>query len=98
MKVKFIGFKGNRQHHQDWAFEILTETEFEKTFLEALFDSDAYHPTKKIKQMQPIAALLFSTESGLTVMVSAENFCESELVKAEKHIGEFEQALKVQNG
>lgn len=93
MKVEFIGFRGERQHHQDWAFELFTETDFEKTFLNALFESDAYHPTRKIRQMQPIAALLCSTERGLSIMVSAENFCESELVKARQRITELEQAL-----
>ncbi len=81
MKVEFIGFQGNRQGHQDWAFNIITETEFEKTFISALFNSDQYHPTRKIKQMQPIAALLYCETTGISVMVSAENFCESKEVK-----------------
>jgi len=96
MKVDFIGFKGNRQGHQDWAFNIIAETNFEQSFLQALYDSDAYHPTKKIKQMQPIAALLAKKEGGVTVMVSAENFCESESVKLRERIKELEQALKEQ--
>ncbi len=94
MKVDFIGFQGNRQSHQDWAFEIITETNFEQSFLAELFRSDHFHPTKKIRQMQPIAALLTKEGKGLTVMVSAENFCESPLVKAEQRILELEEALK----
>ncbi len=101
MKVDFLGFQGNRQSHQDWAFEIITETEFEKSFLTELFRSDRFHPTKQIKQIQPIAALLTKEDSGLTVMVSAENFCESPLIKAEQRILELEKLLKeeeVKNG
>ena len=90
MKVDFIGFQGNRQNHQDWAFEIITETDFEQSFLTELFRSDRFLP----KQMQPIAALLTREGNGLTIMVSAENFCESPLVKAEQRILELEQALE----
>ncbi len=94
MKVDFLGFQGNRQNHQDWALEIITETDFEQSFLVELFRSDRFHPTKKIRQMQPIAALLTKEHKGLTVMVSAENFCESPLVKAEQRILELEEALR----
>lgn len=94
MKIDFLGFQGNRQNHQDWAFEIIPETDFEKTFIRALFNSDAYHPSKKIRQMQPIAALLAKEDGGISVMVSAENFCESELVKANEKIAELEQIIK----
>ncbi len=94
MKVDFIGFQGNRQGHQDWALEIVAETDFEKSFFDELFRSDRFHPTQKIKQMQPIAALLTKEGRGLTVMVSAENFCESPLVKAEQRILELEQAAE----
>jgi len=92
MKVDFLGFKGNRHNHQDWALEIKTETEFEKSFISALFRSDHFPETRK--QMQPIAALLQAEESGLSIMVSAENFCESPLAKARERIIELEQALK----
>lgn len=94
MKVEFIGFQGNRQSHQDWALEIITETEFEKTFLSALFESDRFIPNKKLKQMQPVAALLYKEETGLTIMVSAENFGESPLAKARMRIEELEQIIK----
>ncbi len=90
MKVDFIGFQGNRQNHQDWALEIVAETDFEKSFFYALFCSDRFIP----KQMQPIAALLTRVDSGLTVMVSAENYCESPLVKAEERILELEETLR----
>ena len=75
MKVRFIGFKGNRQNHQDWAIEIITETEFEQTFLSALFDSSCG------KQMQPKSALLYKEETGIAIMVEAEDFQESQLAK-----------------
>ncbi len=100
MKVDFLGFQGNRQGHQDWALEIIPETEFEKSFFSALFCSDRFVPKKReLRQMQPIAALLARKNEGITVMVSAENFCESKLVKAEQRIVELEQSLKdKQNG
>lgn len=95
MKVDFLGFKGNRWGHQDWAIDILPETEFEKSFFSALFCSDRFVPNKPLKQMQPIAALLYKGEiDSITVMVSAENFRKSALVKAEQRIIELEQALK----
>ena len=93
MKVDFLGFQVNRQHHQDWAFEIITETAFEQSFLQALFRSDCFRPKGNIKQMQPIAAMLSRKENGMSIMVSAENFGESALVKAEQRITELEQAL-----
>lgn len=93
MKVDFLGFQGNRQNHQDWALKIVSETEFEKSFFSALFRSDRFVPGRRLKQMQPIAALLYKEESGVSVMVSAENFCESPLVKARERIAELEQAL-----
>ena len=93
MKVDFLGFQGNRQHHQDWAIEIIPETNFEKSFFSALFRSDTFHPKGKIKQMEPIAALLCREGVGVTVMVDADNFCESELVKARERIIELEQTL-----
>ncbi|GAI57400.1 unnamed protein product [marine sediment metagenome] len=98
MKIEFLGFQGNRQNHQDWALEIIPETGFEKTFFSALFASDRYVPEKDLRQMQPIAALLCRKEAGITVMVSAENFCESALVKARKRIAELEQAPKDNQG
>lgn len=94
MKVDFLGFRGNRQNHQDWALEIIAETEFEKSFFSALFRSDQFVPNRALRQMQPIAALLSKESSGITVMVSAENFCESELVKARKRIIELEKQIK----
>ncbi len=94
MKIDFLGFQGNRQNHQDWALEVIPETEFEKTFISALFQSDHFGATATLKQMQPIAALLYKEETGLSIMVSSENFCESELVKARRRITELEQTLK----
>lgn len=92
MKVDFLGFQGNRQGHQDWAIEVIPETEFEKSFFSALFKSDRFPETTK--QMQPISALLYREGAGITVMVSAENFCESDLVKARAEIAELKQKLK----
>ncbi len=94
MKVDFLGFQGNRQNHQDWALEIIAETNFEKSFFSALFRSDRFVPKNRgLKQMQPVAALLYKEEEGITIMVSAENFCESPLVKAKQRILELEKAL-----
>ena len=96
MKVNFLGLQvdGNRQHHQDWAIEILPETDFEKSFFKALFQS-SFCPKKGRRQMQPIAALLYHQENDcMSIMVDAENFCESELVKAQERITELEQAVR----
>ena len=93
MKVSFIGFQGKRQHHQDWALEIIAETDFEKSFFSALFHSDRYRPGGTIKQMQPIATMLYSTESGVGVMLAAERLDESSLAKANQRIAELEEAL-----
>ena len=89
MKVEFLGFQGDRQNHQDWALEIIPETDFEKSFFSALFHSD------RLKQMQPIAALLYQKENGISVMVSTENFCESKVVKLQQRIAGLEQGKKV---
>lgn len=96
MKIDFIGFQGARHNHQDWAIEIKTETGFEQTFLHALFRSSRFPDTTR--QPQPIAALLFEEDSGLTIMVSAENYRESPLVKAQERIAELEKALKEKAG
>lgn len=77
MKVEFLGFKGNRKNHQDWALDIIAETEFEMTFFQALFDSSE-------KQMQPKSSLLFKTGQGVSIMVEAEDFNESQLAKERK--------------
>ena len=94
MKVDFIGFEGNRKGHQDWALEIIPETDFEKSFFLALFRSDKWRPTGNIKQMQPIAALLVPEGGGIAVMVSSENYCESELVKAREEIEKLKAEIK----
>jgi len=95
MKVNFLGLKGNRQDHQNWALEIVTETDFERSFIQALFACDRF-PTNE-RQMMPVAALLDTTENGLSVMVSAENFCESPLAVARRRIIELEKILDVDN-
>ena len=96
MKVNFLGLQvdGNRQHHQDWAIEIIPETDFEKSFFTALFRSDSYLK-KGARQMQPIAALLYHQKNDcMSIMVDAENFCELALVKAEKQITELELEME----
>ena len=94
MKVDFLGFQGNRQHHQDWALDIIPETDFEKSFFSALFRSSGYRPTGLNRQMQPIATMLCREGTGVSVMIDAENFCESDLVKAREQIVELEKANK----
>ncbi len=93
MKMDFIGFQGKRQHHQDWALEIIPETDFEKSFFLALFRSDLFRPAGPNRQMQPITALLSKEGTGVTVMVAAEDFYESELTKARQRIAELEETL-----
>jgi hypothetical protein len=79
MKVKFVGFQGNRQNYRDFAIEIITETEFEKSFFDELFNSDFGS-----KQMQPKGALLFGKDTGLSILVEAEDFKDSQLAKERK--------------
>lgn len=76
MKVEFLGFQGNRQQHQDWAIEIIAETDFEQTFFNALFDSSGGQ-----KQMQPKSSLLCKSGRGLSIMVESEDFKDSQLAK-----------------
>jgi hypothetical protein len=79
MKIELIGFTGNRQNHQDWALEIIAETDFEQTFFNALFASGITR-----KQMQPKASLLFKSERGISIMVESEDFQDSQLSKERK--------------
>jgi len=74
MKVEFIGFMGKRQHHQDFALDLVTETNFEQTFLKALLDS-------REGSRQPVATLLYTNEKGLSIMIDSERFEDSQLVK-----------------
>lgn len=84
MKVKFIGLMGKRQHHQDFALELVTETEFEQSFLGALLDS-------REGSRQPIATLLCRTEQGISIMIDSEKFEDSQLSKERvEHMKEIE--------
>lgn len=76
MKIELIGFTGNRQNHQDWALEIIAETNFEQSFFDALFASGVER-----KQMQPKGSLLFKSERGISIMIEAEDFKDSQLAK-----------------
>ncbi len=71
MTVKFLGLNhpanSERQNHKDWALEIISETDFEQTFFNALFDSSSG------KTCSPKASLLWVTERGVSVMVERED-------------------------
>ncbi len=79
MKVEFIGFAGNRQNHQDWAIEIIAETDFEQSFFQALFNSEGGQ-----KSMQPKSSLLCKSGRGVSIMVESEDFQDSQLAKERK--------------
>lgn len=69
MKVEFLGLTSGskRQNHKDWAIEIITETDFEQTFFEGLFDSSGG------RTCHPKASLLCMTPRGISVMVKRED-------------------------
>ena len=79
MKVKFVGLKGKRWGYRDFAIEIFAETDFEKSFFEELFDSDYGS-----KQMQPKGSLLVGNETGISILIEAEDFKDSQLAKERK--------------
>lgn len=82
MKVELLAFKGNRQNLQDWAIEIIPETDFEQSFFQALFDSDNGQ-----KQMQPKGSMMYRSGKGVSIMIESEDFRDSQLAKERKERG-----------